>query len=331
MNKNVRTLILIGAILIGIGIIFCIKNKVIDKNIEICVLNNSTTYKNNRTVANKGKKGKINIKMNVDKAGFYRIDFINLQEGFNIYSDSEYNNKISSIYKIYNDSIRDEFSVYYKNDGDKYNVDIKVEVKYSENVETMTNLAHTKEYIWSDEYRPYIESITFEKNNDFICEDLCFDISNKIGKVYAKLIKKENNYDLKIISDTEIYLPIDSSYLFSDFTNLKNIEFSNINTNYLENVSYMFAQDPKLEKLDLSIFNTLKIKNMDYMFMNSSMLKEIDLSTFTFDDKTTDNLFMNIKEDSIIYVKSSIEQAWIFGPNNTNRPQSWKARNVLIK
>ena len=37
MNKNVRILILIGAILIGIGIIFCIKNKLIDKNIEIRV------------------------------------------------------------------------------------------------------------------------------------------------------------------------------------------------------------------------------------------------------------------------------------------------------
>ena len=332
MKKESKTLTLIGLILIMIGVLFGLKDKLIDKNIEVLVKDNIITYKNGQNYTiNQGEKGKINIKINTNRAGIYKIEFSNLQEGLNIYSDSKYTEKIDAIYKIYDTPLVEEFVVYYKNDGKKYNGNIKLETKNSSMIETMVNKASTKEYFWSDEYRPYIENIDFIKNNNFICQDLCFDISNEVGKVYANLIKLDDKYDLQIISDMEIYLPIDSSYMFNNFENLKNVNFANINTKYTKNMSYMFANNPNLESLDLSNFNTQNIENIEGMFMNSTSLNTIDLSTFKFENINTNNLFMNINNESTIYVKSSVEQAWIFGSNNTNRPENWKAKNVLVK
>lgn len=332
MKKESKTLTLIGLVLIMIGVLFGLKDKLIDKNIKVVVKDNIITYKNGQNYTiNQGEKGKINIKINTNKAGIYKIEFLNLQEGLNIYSDSKYTEKIDAIYKIYDTPLVEEFVVYYKNDGQKYNGNIKLETKNSSMIETMVNKASTKEYFWSDEYRPYIENIDFIKNNNFICQDLCFDISNEVGKVYANLIKLDDKYDLQIISDMEIYLPIDSSYMFNNFENLKNVNFANINTKYTKNMSYMFANNPNLESLDLSSFNTQNIENIEGMLMNSTSLNTIDLSTFKFENINTNNLFMNVNNESTIYVKSSVEQAWIFGPNNTNKPENWKAKNVLVK
>ena len=219
--------------------------------------------------------------------------------------------------------------IYYKNNGENYHGNISINAVKSDLTGSMQNKAASKEAFWSDEYRPYIENIEFIIDGNFECKELCFDISEGINKVYAKLIKKEETYDLQIISDMQIYLPDDSSKLFSNFPKLKNINFKNTNTEYVIDMSYMFAENTNIENLDLSSFNVKKVETMEGMFKNCENLKTIDLSSFTFNETLKYNLiFKNINPNSIIYVKSSIEQAWIFGLNIYIRPGTWTIKNA---
>ena len=79
-------------------------------------------------------------------------------------------------------------------------------------------------------------------------------------------------------------------------------------------------------------FNVKKVETMEGMFKNCENLKTIDLSSFTFNETLKYNLiFKNINPNSIIYVKSSIEQAWIFGLNIYIRPGTWTIKNIIVK
>ncbi len=328
MKKEIKLLILIGIIFISIGLLFGLKNKFIDKNIEIIINNNSITYKNNNIKLKRNQKGKINLKIKTDKKGFYKIDLT--QDKINIYSDNEYKNKQNIIYKIYDKPIIDEISIYYKNDNDKYTGDLKINVFYSETVETMINRSKIKDYFWSDEYRNLIEKIEF-KNEKPICKNICFNLSNEIGQVYANLIPINDKYELEILSNDIIYLPVDSSYLFSNFENLKTINFNNISTKYVKNMDYMFYNDINLENLDLSNFETTNLDSIEGLLMDLKTINKVDLSTFKLDKINTNKLFMNINKEATIYVNSSVEQAWVFSPNNTNKPENWKVKNILVK
>ena len=56
------------------------------------------------------------------------------------------------------------------------------------------------------------------------------------------------------------------SDMFSECQTLKDINFSNFNTNDVTNMSYMFTGCILLEKLNLSNFNTNNATNMSGMF-----------------------------------------------------------------
>lgn len=331
MKKVSKKFMVLGILLLAIGLTFGIKNKFIDKTVEILVRGNSITYKTNKKYnIPKNTKGVINVELDIDNKGFYSVEFEKC-DNLEFYYDENYTKKVKKVYKTYNGKTIDKMKFYYKNNGKTFNNSINVNVKKSSTNTTMKNKALTKEYFWNDDYRPYIESISFIKDENFVCQNLCFDISDNISSVYANLIKNDSRYNLQIISDTTIYFPTDSSYLFSDFENLKTIKFNNVSTKYTQNMSYMFSNNPNIEELDLSSFDTNNIQNIEGMFLDSINLKEIDLSTFKFDNINTNNLLKNINEQSTIYVKSSVEQAWIFGPNNISKPSSWKAKNVLVK
>ena len=138
---------------------------------------------------------------------------------------------------------------------------------------------------------------------------------NKDGSVIAWYTDSDNNdlYELYIGGIGEIEAPVNSSYLFGNFSNLTSITFddyfdtskvtdmtgmfrycSSINSLnlssfdtsrvvYFSNTSLsggMFYNCTSLTSLDLSSFDTSSATNMSSMFNNCTSLQELDLSSF---------------------------------------------------
>ena len=151
---------------------------------------------------------------------------------------------------------------------------------------------------WQDTYRPYIRTINFGSdlsNLPSSCteENLCWDISESTTqkkKVYAYLIdsglKDSNNseqslYNLYIVSDAPIFAPTDCLKIFSDFSNLKTINFNNnFNTSKVTNMQSMFSGCSSLTSLNLDNFNTSSIMNIKQMFYHCESLITLNLSSF---------------------------------------------------
>ena len=150
---------------------------------------------------------------------------------------------------------------------------------------------------WKDTYRPYIRTINFGSDlsnlpSSCIEENLCWDISESTTqkkKVYAYLIdsglKDSNNseqslYNLYIVSEAPIFASTDCLKIFSDFSNLKTINFNNnFNTSKATNMQDMFSYNPLLDNIDVSTFNTKNVIDMGGMFAMCGFIS-LDLSNF---------------------------------------------------
>ena len=150
---------------------------------------------------------------------------------------------------------------------------------------------------WSDNYKPYIRTITFGNdlsNLPSSCteENLCWDISESTTqkkKVYGYLVdtglkdstdNTKSLYNLYIVSDAPIFAPSNSSYLLSKFNNLISVKFNNFNTSNVVDMSAMFYKCSSLTSLDLSSFNTANVTDMQDMFTYCYSLTSLDLSNF---------------------------------------------------
>ena len=142
-----------------------------------------------------------------------------------------------------------------------------------------------------------------------------FDASEKQdNSIIGYYTDTDNNglYELTFVSKEKIYANKDSSRLFMDFTEVKNINFDNFTTKGTTNILAMFSNCYKLTKLDVSKFdtsevtlveglfgsanddiqmnlqeiiglenwNTSKVTSMSGMFMNCRNLTSIDVSNF---------------------------------------------------
>lgn len=86
------------------------------------------------------------------------------------------------------------------------------------------------------------------------------------------------------------------SNLFSNCTNLTDIDLSNINTSKTNNMAYMFYYCSSLTNIDLSNFNTSKVTTMANMFTSCYKLSEIDVSGFdTSNLQTTSSMFTSCR------------------------------------
>ena len=150
---------------------------------------------------------------------------------------------------------------------------------------------------WQEAYKQYIRTINFGSdlsNLPSSCteENLCWDISESTTqkkKVYAYLIdsglKDSNNseqslYNLYIVSEAPIFAPTDCLKIFSDFSNLKTINFNNnFNTSKATNMQDMFFYNPLLDNIDVSTFNTKNVIDMGGMFAFCGVIS-LDLSNF---------------------------------------------------
>ena len=158
---------------------------------------------------------------------------------------------------------------------------------------------------WNNAYKKYIRTIAFGNdlsNLPSSCteENLCWDISyssSQKKKVYGYLIDsgltisetdsststttEKTLYNLYIVSEAPIFAPYYSSYIFSNFKNLVQINFNNnFNTSKVTNMGGMFDECVSLTNLDLSYFNTSKATDMYNMFRGCSSLTSLDLSGF---------------------------------------------------
>ena len=177
---------------------------------------------------------------------------------------------------------------------------------------------------WQDAYKPYIRTITFGNdlsNLPSSCteENLCWDISESTTqkkKVYAYLIDsglkdeyetEQSLYNLYIVSEAPIFAPIDSTSVFSSFTNLKSINFNdNFNTSKVTNMQDMFYNNSILENIDVNNFNTKNVTNMGGMFSKCSSLLKLDLSNFNTENLTLIHVEEYRKNRSIFSSCSSL-------------------------
>lgn len=134
-----------------------------------------------------------------------------------------------------------------------------------------------------------------------------------------------------------ISLPANCNSLFYWYTSLVSIDFANVDTSQVTDMSYMFAYSYNLSELNLSSFDTSNVTTMAYMFGSVSKMKTFDLSSFE-TPSTTSMSYMfsgcsptlvklnkatflhlptgkvvipNIQTDLIVVVKDTAERDWI--------------------
>ena len=252
----------------------------------------------------------------------YEIDFVgtNIPTNMKFYLDENKTEKIELEYgllgyiKSTDETKNKLYTIYwewpydsgYNNDDDinyqdkEMTFNVTATGKQSSGYAMMKNGYKESIAMWN--YKGDIKSITFMKdlsNLPSSCteENLCWDISadNSVYPVYNYLIKDTNDeYDSYIVSEKEIYAPIDCTDLFLlyrgyGYTVLSSISFNeSFNTSKIKCVTRMFSLGySNLDSLDLSGFDTSNIIDMGGMFINSLNLKSINLSNFN-TSKVTD-------------------------------------------
>ena len=88
----------------------------------------------------------------------------------------------------------------------------------------------------------------------------------------------EGKYKLTLGGTDKIYANTDMSRYFRDFTSLKTIDLSYLDTSNTTNMYQLFFNCKSLTELDLSPLNTASVTNMSNMFSYCSSLTELDLT-----------------------------------------------------
>ena len=249
-----------------------------------------------------------NMKFYLDEA---KTKALNLECGILGYFKPE-DQKKQKTYTIYWDWPYDS-GYFNKYDIDYQNKEITIDVtitgKQSDGYAMMKNGyayvtggdENRAEGMWNKAYSLKVSSINFStdlSNMPSECTEanLCWDISAESSRypVYHYLIantEDSSKYDAYIVSEKEIYAPVDSSNLLSLITitsvevsdgiygsfttpaSVQSINFNNaFNTTKVKSMSSMFAFDTRLSILDLSNFNTSQVTDMSIMFFNCSAL-----------------------------------------------------------
>ena len=129
----------------------------------------------------------------------------------------------------------------------------------------------------------YVDKETNQKHSHYNLKEL----NEKNVKIYidekeykySKFFKPkgEGIYKIKIKFDIRM---TNCSCMFYNCNNLRSIDLSSFETNYVSNMTCMFSNCNKLREINLSFFNTQNVTNMSAMFSDCNKLKDIDLSSF---------------------------------------------------
>lgn len=303
------------------------------------------------------------------------------------------NNGYTCTYKINDDNYdaNDDINISYDNDTDSGLTVLKGESNITAIIsdgvnEQSTTYTYEPEPIIKDlsslsEYKNRITKVVFKDNIDTTNSIRSEDVSiNSDGSVMAWIIK-DNDNEVIINGDTDntsgdtdntayilniggiggVYANKNSSSLFANMINLKEIDFNNnFKTNKVKNYSMMFAYTRKLTKLDISSFviNTNSDVNMKGMFMGASALTSIKFGNINTSKVTSMNSmfkgldsliklnlcqfdFTNVKdlssmfEDSFSLTKVFVNSTWknkdvdVIGIEN-NKVTTGKCINVSV-
>ena len=315
-------------------------------------------------------KGSFNLTINLENTDsdvvyYIRFERTSLPKGFKFLEKDDKNSIFATYGKVFgaSDTKRDTLTIYWYWDGDiddendsefigkELSANLVIESKQINGAYMKNGAANSTEF-WSDTYRPYIRSIKFDNtisNVPSTCNESskCWDItSTGSKKVYAYLVDSgltveetvdstttnKPLYNLYIVSNAEIFAPVDCSNLFKNFTNLiqanfsknfntitatsmsslfygcsklVNIDLSSFNTTNVTAMNSLFNECVSLETLDLSNFNTSKVTYMHSMFRNCEALKTVDLTSFNTSNVTTMNsMFYYCNELTSVELKS---------------------------
>ena len=140
------------------------------------------------------------------------------------------------------------------------------------------------------------ESIDEKYNAATIKADLTYKNQGNIKGWLEDDLSNNGKYILYVGSEGTTYLGSSSSFLFGNWTSLKNIDFANIDTSNVINMSDMFYGCSSLINLNLDNFNTSRVKDISSLFSNCTNLSNIDISNFDTNNVTRiSSLFYNCK------------------------------------
>ena len=108
------------------------------------------------------------------------------------------------------------------------------------------------------------------------------------------------------LSDDDIYLNYDSSYMFDKFINLKQIDLTHISFKKVRKMNYMFGNCKYLTDLDMDNDETIILDEMQGMFFDCQSI--VDLNIFMINTKNVRNMnsmFFNCKNLKNIFIDTS--------------------------
>ena len=132
------------------------------------------------------------------------------------------------------------------------------------------------------------QNINTRYNKASIKADLTYNATIKVLGWLEPLSSDTGKYVLYVASVDKIYLST-GGVLFCGWQNLKTINFNNIDTSQVTNMSDMFSGCRSLTNLDVSNFDTSSVTNMKGMFVSCESLTNLDVSNFDTSRVTTMN------------------------------------------
>ena len=101
------------------------------------------------------------------------------------------------------------------------------------------------------------------------------------GKIIAYTLDEDNNglYELYIGQDGGVIANSDGKYLFANYTSLKEMNLTYLNTYKITDMSWMFSSNAATNIIGLNSFDTSSVTNMYAMFA-SNKATSLDLSNF---------------------------------------------------
>ena len=169
--------------------------------------------------------------------------------------------------------------------GKEFNNRIKMSIDQNFN-------STTPEYsILGFDYSPYVKGKAIDISEDGDQSVLAY-IDNNI---------------LYYVSDEDVYLNSDCSYMFDRFISIKNINLSNFNFKKIKNANFMFSNCKYLNNLDMDNDTEIKLNEMVGMFFDCESLKDLNLTMLnTKNVKSFNSLFYNCKNLQNILINPSI-------------------------
>ena len=108
------------------------------------------------------------------------------------------------------------------------------------------------------------------------------------------------------VSDDDVYLNEDASYMFDKFVNLKQVDLSFMNFKKTRNTKFMFGNCKYLTDVNFDNDITLNINEIEGMFFDCQSIVDLQLFMFnTKNVKSMNSLFFNCKNLKNIYIDTS--------------------------